>query len=57
MGHPLPRDVHINLRARAAPRELSNQATQASGRNHSDFMWETCNRADSSPKVPPRLMR
>ncbi len=40
MGHPLPRDVHINLRARVAQRELIDQAAQASGRNRSDFMLE-----------------
>lgn len=40
MGQALPRDVHINLRARAAQRELIDRAAQASGRNRSDFMLE-----------------
>lgn len=40
MGHALPRDVHINLRARAAQRELIDRAAQATGRNRSDFMLE-----------------
>ena len=40
MGQALPRDVQINLRARAAQRELIDRAAQASGRNRSDFMLE-----------------